>query len=360
VCGDLDESLQWNSWYFVPFTPTHLSSTVSSPLKEAFGKAISDNLRFIKVQIENEELVPVSSLPISGDFNSDLSKIPSLLDAEKGIPCYIVVKLDTDTPQFVMFCYVPSKSKVKDKMLYASTRSNLKQQLGANYFTDEVFGDNANDFSAEGYKNHIESKRVEAPLTEREQIKQMEIENGEIYSGGTSTYVHGVAFPVEASASNAVKQLISGKIKYVQIAIDCDNEKIICSKTENSMTLDGLRKQIPLDEPRFHFFAYTHDHEGSSVTSFVYLYSCPDGSNGSKSAPVKMRMLYSSSKANVGEIVKAAGGQIDAKLEINTGDEINEEELLNTLHPQKVEQSKNFSKPSRPGKGGARLIKKQP
>jgi hypothetical protein len=25
-------------------------------------------------------------------------------------------------------------------MLYASTRSNLKQQLGLNYFVDEVFG----------------------------------------------------------------------------------------------------------------------------------------------------------------------------------------------------------------------------
>jgi len=333
---------------------------VSARLREEFGKAVSGNVRLVKVQIENEELVPVGSRPISGDFNSDLSSIPSLLDADTGVPCYILVKLDSDTAQFVMFCYVPSKSKVKDKMLYASTRSNLKQQLGANYFVDEVFGDSAADFSAQGYKHHVESKKVEAPLTEREQIKQMEIESGEIYSGGASTYVHGVAFPVEASATNAIKQLIAKQIKYVQIGIDCDNEKIICTKTESSMTLDGLRKQIPLDEPRFHFFAYTHDHEGSSVTSFVYLYSCPDGSNGSKSAPVRMRMLYSSSKANVAEIAKAAGGTIDARLEVNTGEEINEEELLATLHPQKAEQAKNFARPSRPGKGGARLIRKQP
>jgi len=71
-----------------------------------------------------------------------------------------------------------------------------------------------------------------------------------------------------------------------------------------------------------------------------------------------MRMLYSSSKANVADIVKASGGNIDAKLEINTGDEINEDELLTVLHPQKVEAAKNFSKPARPGKGGARLIRK--
>jgi len=333
---------------------------VSSKLRDTFGSAVSGSIRMVKVQIENEELVPVASRPVSGDFNADLVNIPSLLDADTGVPCYILVKLDTDTAQFAMFCYVPSKSKVKDKMLYASTRSNLKQQLGANFFVDEVFGDGAADFSVQGYKNHVESKKVDAPLTEREQIKQMEIESGEIYSGGASTYVHGVAFPVDAAATNAIKQLISKQLKYVQIGIDCDKEKIICMKTESSMTLDGLRKQIPLDEPRFHFFAYTHDNEGSSVTSFVYLYSCPDGSNGSKSAPVRMRMLYSSSKANVAEIIKAAGGNIDARLEVNTGEEINEEELLTTLHPQKAEQAKNFARPSRPGKGGARLIKKQP
>jgi len=71
-----------------------------------------------------------------------------------------------------------------------------------------------------------------------------------------------------------------------------------------------------------------------------------------------MRMLYSSSKANVADIVKAAGGNIDARLEVNTGEEIDEEELLNTLHPQKAEQAKSFARPSRPGKGGARLIRK--
>jgi hypothetical protein len=43
----------------------------------------------------------------------------------------------------------------------------------------------------------------------------------------------------------------------------------------------------------------------------VYIYSCPDGSNGKKSAPIRMRMLYSSSKANVASIGNVT---IDAKV----------------------------------------------
>jgi len=330
---------------------------VSSKLRDSFGTAISGNTRLVKVQIEEEQLVPVATKPVSKDFDGDLSYIPDLLDA--GTPSYILYKTNSDQPQFILFFYVPSKSKVKDKMLYASTRSNLKQQLGNSYFVDEVFGDSASDFSPQGYKHHVESKKTEAPLTEQEQIKRNEMESGEIYSGGASTYVHGVAFPVEANATNAVKKLLNGEVDYVQIAIDCDNEKIVLGKSERGISIDDLKSKIPIDEPRFHFFGYNHEFEGSNVTSFVYIFSCPDGSKGTKSAPVRMRMLYSSSKANVAEIVKSVGGAINAKIEINTGDEINEDELVNLLHPIKAEAKQNFSRPARPGKGGARLIRKQ-
>jgi len=330
--------------------------SVNKALKDAFGDAISGRTRLIKVQIENEILVPISTKSQVGNFNNDLSFIPDLLDP--AVPSYIIFKTDSEQSQFILFFYVPSKSKVKDKMLYASTRSNLKLQLGNNYFIDEVFGDSMNDFSVEGYNHHVESKKVDAPLTEQEQIKKFEMESGEIYSGGVSTYVHGVAFPVDVAVTNAVKQLINGSLDYVQIAIDCDNEKIILGKTDKGVSIASLREKIPIDEPRFHIYAYSHNYENSNVRSFVYLFSCPDGSKGTKSAPVRMRMLYSTSKANVADIVKSAGSDIDAKLEINTGEEINEEELLLTLHPQKAEAKATFSKPVRPGKGGARLIRK--
>jgi len=197
---------------------------------------------------------------------------------------------------------------------------------------------------------------MDAPLTEREQIKKNELESGEIYTGGVSTYVHGVAFPVDNAATNAVKKLISGSITYVQIAIDTDKEQIILDHTSNC-NMQSLKNEIPNDQPRFHFFLYKHNFEGSSFASPVFLYSCPDGSKNTKSAPVKLRMLYSSSKANVGNIVSSVGGKIDAKLEVNSGEDINEEELLASLHPKEEEKPATFAKPTRPGGGGRKLIR---
>jgi len=329
---------------------------VSDRLKDNFGTTITScDKRLIKVQIENEELVDITSCGNNGNWEEDLGQIQSLLDKEK--PCYILFRMDSSNPQWVIFCYVPDKSKVKEKMLYASSRSNLKQQLGMNYFVDEVFGTVPADFSLEGYKHHVQSKKSEAPLTEQEQIKKSEIESGPIYTGGQTTYVHGVAFPVDKAASDAMIKLAKGGCNYVQIAIDCAKEKVILDHIGN-VDIDSLGKEILTDEPRFHFYAWNHEFEGANTTSHIFLYSSPDGSNGTKSAPVRMRMMYSSSKANVGEILSVAGGKVDGKLEINTASDISEEVFINLIHPQKEEKKANFTKPSRPGKGGRQLIRK--
>jgi len=70
-----------------------------------------------------------------------------------------------------------------------------------------------------------------------------------------------------------------------------------------------------------------------------------------------MRMLYSSSKAAVAEIMTQVGSKIDGRLEVNSGEDLDEEELINLLHPQAAAKKQEFSKPSRPGKGGRKLIR---
>lgn len=108
----------------------------------------------------------------------------------------------------------------------------------------------------------------------------------------------------------------------------------------------------------------------------MYIYSCPDGSGGTKSAPVKQRMLYSSSKANVSQIAAAADIVIAARvceqlcfvvafsltpvclqLEVNKGSEVTAQVLMDTLHPPKEEKTTGFARPARPGKGPARLVR---
>lgn len=335
----------------------------SEGLRNTFGSAISSrDKRLIKAEIREEQIVETFSANVTDkNWEQDLETVQPLLEKEKA--CYILYRLDTEGPSgynWVLFCYVPDKAKVKEKMLYASSRSNLKQQLGLSYFSDEVFGTIPGDFNAKGFAFHTASKKMDAPLTEQEQIRQQESQRatGEIYSGGQSTYVHGVAFPVLQDAMEAMNQLVKGSVNYVQIVLDCDAEKIKLDHSAKLSSFAEFQNHVPTAEPRFHYFAYAHDFEGQNITSFVFVYSCPDGSKNTKSAPVRQRMLYSSSKANVSNILSSFKVNIAAKFEINAPDDLAIETIIETIHPKQVEKEKGFSKPSRPGKGGARMTSK--
>lgn len=76
------------------------------------------------------------------DSGLDYTKITNFF--EPVTPAYVLVRLDEkDTKggyNWLFLCYVPDNAKVRDKMLYASTRASLTKGLGDSHFTDSVYG----------------------------------------------------------------------------------------------------------------------------------------------------------------------------------------------------------------------------
>jgi len=332
---------------------------VSQQLIDIFGNAhTSQNVRLIKAQIVEDEVVPTGSLQTSGNSEAeDMDKVHEHLDP--AAPAYILFRLDEKNARgylWILMCYVPDKAKVREKMTYAATRSNLRKQLGTSYFVHEIFGTVPGDFNQKGYKAFLEMQKADTPLTVGERQSAAEKEQGLFVGGASTAYVHGVAFPVEQAAGKALQDLLSKKHNYVQITIDADAEKITLGTTK-TIDISEIPAQVPNDVPRFHFYRYDHEFEGADLSSLVMIYSCPDGSGNTKSAPVRLRMLYSSSKANIEHILTSVGGKLDAKLEVNQGDEANPEAIHLHLHPPKEEKKEAFAKPKGPTKGGRRLIR---
>jgi twinfilin-like protein len=299
----------------------------------------------------------VSSVSESGTFEEDLSELQSHFDPNA--PCYVLARTDKknnrDQWRWNLFCYVPDKAKVREKMIYASSRSSLRQQLGDDFFVDEIFGTVPADFNLQGYNAHVQHRESDDPLTREEVIIKEEREQGIFVGGGGSgiAYSHGVAFPIDGAVNSAMDQFVNGGVNYVQLTIDIDAERILLCHSQ-TVTVDDLPNYLPNDEPRFHFFKYDHEHEGENFSSTVYIYSCPDGSNGTVSAPVKMRMLFSTSKSNVSSILTSRGVSIDKVMEVNNGQDVVVDELITLLHPQK-EVKKKINKPT--PRGGRKLIR---
>jgi twinfilin-like protein len=231
-------------------------------------------------------------------------------------------------------------------MLYASTVAALKLQLGSGLFAEDIFGTVPNDINAAGYRAFSLHKDSDVPLTEEEKQKAEERLDGVTTAGvGTGgAYVHGVAFPVDQDVLDCLQDFKAGNINYVQLDIDLTKERIILSDAA-SESIGGVGKHFPNNFPRFHYYRWDHDHEGQQISSTIFVYSCPDGSHGTQSAPVKHRMLFSSSKANAAAILEGQGITIDCKLELNAGVEFTEAEISAIVHPAKAEAKKVISKP---------------
>jgi len=326
--------------------------------EEVRNHFLEGTYRFMKVQIsEDLEMNLVESVPVNGTFENDLIELQNLF--EPTVACYILARTDLknqrDQYRWNLFCFVPDKAPVRQKMLYASSRSGLKQQLGDDFFTDEIHGTVPGDFTMEGYKSYIKHKESEDPLTrEEERIKEDREQGVFVGGGGTGgAYSHGVKFPIDDDVNDAMDKIKNGKVNYVQTTIDVDAERVrLCESLD--INISDLGSYISLTEPRFHFFKFEHNFEGDEFSSYIYIYSCPDGSGGTTSAPVKMRMLFSSSKSNVESLLTSRGVTVALKMEVNNGDDVTESEILNLLHPKK-EEKKKINKPV--PRGGRKLIR---
>jgi len=78
--------------------------------------------------------------------------------------------------------YVPDSAKVRQKMLFASTRLTLVRELGIERFRETIFATTKAELTAEGFKKHDQHVQLAAPLTEEEEslgaVKKAEAEEG--------------------------------------------------------------------------------------------------------------------------------------------------------------------------------------
>ncbi|EDQ91064.1 uncharacterized protein MONBRDRAFT_31730 [Monosiga brevicollis MX1] len=330
----------------------------SDELTAAFAKLYnSDDTRMLLILIENEEMVLSKTFPTQGSEAEDWDNCV-LATADEKEPCYMIFRLDSRNAsgyEFVLIAWSPDFAHIKKKMLYAATRATLKQTFGMLHLKAELFGTVTDDISYAGYQRHLVSEAAPPPLTE-EEYEKAEIRKAEtgVEIGASTKHqiATGVAFPVESKAMSALKDLKAGKITYVQMSLDLSKEEILLAES-GSYHVDKIQSLVSDDEPRYHVFNFKHNHEGDTIESTVFIYSCP----GFKCS-VKQRMMYSTCKSPLIDVVEdEIKLELAKKLEIGESAELTQEFLYDQLHPAKTVFKQKFSRPSRPGKGGRRMVR---
>lgn len=308
---------------------------VSEDLTATFAAALeSQGVRFLKIAIRNETLVVDHSVPPSGTIDEDLHQLQNIL--EDDVPAYILARLDNNPAEWLAISYVPDAAKVRDKMLYASSRSNLTRQLGATHFADNLFANSKEDITPDAYKKHKQYNASPAPMNAREQ-EMAEIKAAERAAVGVS--YDRLKTPHGQSSSyvwsEEVKDAISAlpthsgsHLVIITIQVDTQGESLSLTK-DIDCTVDEVRTLIPASVPAFAFFYWN---EGPRK-DIVFIYSCPSSSS------VKYRMVYSTGALAVHRDAKAIlGGSasflVDRKIETSNPEELDETFIADRLGHQ--------------------------
>ncbi|CAK8687007.1 unnamed protein product [Clavelina lepadiformis] len=322
--------------------------TCGDDLKDVFRDCTTDgSIRCVKVGIEDETLVCSECVDKCSDsWKGEYDDvILNLLVAKQ--PCYLLYQLASKS-EWLMITFSPDDSPVREKMLYAATRSTLKQEFGGGFIADEVFGTSENDVSYKGYMEHKAHKDAPPPLTNaEEELKFLDETESNSGIGNTTRHqtVQGIEFPITKDAQQALSDFKEGVVNHVELNVDLENETIfkVCSKLICASDLEGL---ISEDRAGYHIFNYAHRHNGEDKTTVFFVYSMPG-----YSIPIKARMLYSSCKAPLlSAIEEDFEIKLDKKLECDSTEKLTEEYLRNEAHPPAVEAKQNFSKPKAPGR----------
>ncbi|SAM02438.1 hypothetical protein [Absidia glauca] len=311
---------------------------VTDELAKTFAEAVANgDVRILRVSIVNETMVCTATEKVEGSFDEDYNKVESHL--EDKTPAYILVRTDERTSgmeyNWILLCYVPDDAKVRDKMLYASTKATLTKELGDSKFSDSIYGTKKSEFSHDGYKKHLAHKNADAPLTQRErelaEIKAAEAQTVSDYQGTSTrkTYAPGLAFPLTDPAIEALQALKQDKASrphnFVSLSL---NKETIELDDASDVNVKDLKNKINAGAPRFTFYVLEHQHQGESKEAIVFIYTCPPSSK------IREKMLYSSSKANV---ITGATNKADItvlkKFETSDASDVTEDYLTDDLYP---------------------------
>ncbi|TKX27338.1 cofilin/tropomyosin-type actin-binding protein [Elsinoe australis] len=329
----------------------------STELKSAFNELVSSSSSLaLFATITNETLVPGDTIPSNSTFPSSLSQLTPLLSPKTAT--YILVKTDgSKSDGYLAITFVPDAAPVRQKMLFASTRTTLVRELGIERFGESIFCTNVEEVSPEGWERHLKHQRLENPLTEEERANEGIREAEMLESSGTGgREMGGMGMGGAQRSSTGTKGLrreegLEGKVGEVKgggegvlvtLKIDVPNETLQVDKVQSGISAASLKDSISHDEPRYSFFTYTPP--GESEAKIIFLYTCPSGSK------IKERMVYASSRISVVKMAENELGLTIAKRLEGSSPTDFPEEVIKGEFVQKQEESKGFARPKRPGR----------
>jgi len=325
---------------------------VSQEIKDAFVAVLEDTkVDYVKVQIVDEEFKITGTGAATDSPTSDWEQVAKDISDE---PVFYVKRATIPT-KWIMIFFVPEVCKVKQKMVYASSSSSLKDGLGSGHFVQDYHISTTEECTLKEYTNSIGEVDQMDLLTMEEIMAKEAEEESQMSIGGTARHVgiQGIPVQISEAALAGLADINEGKITTCIFNLNPETEVLeVAENGSGNLGVEAIASFYKADTPSYTVFAYAHEHEGVSATKNVFIYYCPDA------AKPRLKMFYSSVKADIVTLCSTKGVSIDKQVEMSELQEVNAQYILEDLYP-KSSAKKTFKKPSTRGRrklvGGAKF-----
>jgi len=325
---------------------------VDEDLKKDFANAQQDpKVLYIEIGIQSESFKKRAIVNGTVDSKS-WGVLASVLKSQT--PTYLVTRVGASSAnKWLLIFYVPEDSIVREKMVYASSVSALKEGLGNNLFSQSDYSISLpKECTAEGFAQAMKTFTKDEIMTSNEAAKQEAKDLSSKEASATKQQAMAdIPLVVDDDANKELAKLKDGKVDLVVLAIDGKTEVLHHKGSAQKITVEEIAKSthLPAGEPRYLLYRYAHSYEDKAQTSIVFLYYRPDAST------IKSKMTYSAMKQNVSRIAEKLGLDIAKSYEFSESGDLTPGVLLGELYP-KANDKKAFTKPRKPGKGAGGLV----
>ena len=334
---------------------------VDGALTEAFLSAQEEgsSTRLLIVNIRDETLClqTLGSRTEGGSAEGDFADVllSSISDTEAALVLYSLsdTTRGSKNNKWLFLLWVPDMCKVRDKMLYSSSKEDLKRSLGQGYFTAEYNANTRGDVTWGAFQESLNKERSAEMMSFAERtVFEERIASHAESSVQKSSAMNVLPFTLtpELLAALAAIKKQQDACNWVEMTADGDAIKLIASKTVAHALGAGssLQPHVSEAEARFYAARLTKSSGGQGV--FFFIFSCPEVT------PIRQKMTMASAKASVLAMAGEQGLVFDKNVEIRDAADIDEvvrqelePEAADSPSPSSAAASMNAKKPQRPG-----------
>jgi twinfilin-like protein len=265
----------------------------------------SRNVRVLRVRIVGEEMVLDATLEREGTAQSDFDNLlhNSLTATEACFAIYCLTDDSSGPLSWCLIAWVPDGCRVRDKMLYSSSREDIKFSLGLGYFKSEYGASEFNEITWDSYQNSFKRDFDPDILTETERLVLEEKVLTQQESGDVkSSALVAIPFELSPEVSDKLHEFLADQCNWLDVTVNNEIVQLLGSKTLQAN--EELKPHINPDVARYNYnsfnfiivvnilcsFIIAKFHKADGTPFSIFVFSCPEN------VPVRMKMTMSSSK----------------------------------------------------------------